>query len=138
MSVDEGSDLSPQSRRRDRRRRENVEGGRQTRHEVRVSPEEEGILLRLALAQQVTIPRLLVESALASEMVETTTERKQAMAELFAMHRLLAGIANNVNQIAKATNATREVQPATVQTLAKVREVADRIDQAIDALTIRA
>lgn len=138
MSIEESHDAANRAHRSARRRRENVAGGRSSRHEVRVSPEEEGILLRLALAQNVTIPRLLVESALASETIETATDRKQVIASLFAMHRLLAGIANNVNQIAKATNATHEVQPATVQTLAKVREVAERIDETIDALSIRA
>jgi hypothetical protein len=127
---------SPERRRFSRRRRENVEGGRQHVHKVKVSPEEEGKLARLAGAQHVTIPRLLVESALASESSETPTQRRQAMAELFALHRLLAAVSNNVNQIARATNATGEVQPETAVTLAKVREVAVRIDEAIDGLAL--
>lgn len=135
MSV-EGPDESPRPRRDQRRRRANVEGGRQFRHEVKVSPEEEGALLRLALAQNVTVPRLLVESALATETGQTVTERREVLAELFAVHRLLAVNSNNVNQIARATNATHEVQPATVQTLAKLREVADRVDQVIERLSL--
>lgn len=118
-----------------RRRRANVEGGRQHEHKVRVSPEEEGMLLRLAEAQHVTVPRLLVESALASG-AETATERRQAIAELFGVHRLLAAISNNVNQIAKATNTTGEVQAETAATLGKVREVAERVDDAIDGLSL--
>lgn len=118
-----------------RRRRANVSGGRQHRHEVKVTPEEEGMLLRLAEAQHVTIPRLLVESALASETSETPTERKRAMAELFGMHRLLAALSNNVNQIARATNATGELRAELRATLAKVRETAGRIDQAIDEMS---
>lgn len=93
------------------------------------------MLLRLAKAQRVTVPRLLVESALAAD-AETPTERRHAMAELFAMHRLLAAISNNVNQIAKATNATGEVQEETAVTLAKVRDTAQRIDTAIDGLSL--
>lgn len=131
-----GDEQTPTGRLFARRRRANVEGGRQHHHKVKVTPEEEGMLLRLAEAQHVTIPRLLVESALASEASETPTERKQAMAELFALHRLLAAISNNVNQIARHANATGEVQPATVSTLAKVREVAERIDAAIDGLSL--
>ena len=130
------SEEAPKGRLFARRRRANVDGGRQHRHEVKVSPEEEGMLLRLAEAQHVTIPRLLVESALASATSETPTERRNAMAELFALHRLLAAVSNNVNQIAKATNATGELQPETVTTLAKVREVAERIDEAIDGLSL--
>lgn len=129
-----GDEQTPTGRLFARRRRANVDGGRQHHHKVKVTPEEEGMLLRLAKAQHVTIPRLLVESALASESSETPTQRKQAMVELFALHRLLAAISNNVNQIARHANATGEVEPATVSTLAKVREVAERIDAAIDGL----
>ena len=101
-----------------------------------MSPEEEGMLLRLAAEQGVTVPRLLVESALAAEAGETPSERRNAMAELFALHRLLASISNNVNQMAKATNATGEVQTELGATLSAVRRTAERIDQAIDGLSL--
>ncbi|TDE88144.1 plasmid mobilization relaxosome protein MobC [Occultella glacieicola] len=127
---------SPGGRRFTRRRRANAPGGRQHRHEVKVTPEEEAVLLRLALAQEVTVPRLLVESALASETGETATERRNAIAELFRAHRLLAAISNNVNQMAKATNATGEVQEDLVETLRAVRRTAGRIDEAIDGLSL--
>lgn len=105
-------------------------------HKVRVSPEEEGLLLRLALAQNVSVPRLLVESAIASERGgETATERRDTLASLFGIHRLLGAVSNNVNQIAKATNATGEIQDELAATLAAVRRTADRIDGAIDALS---
>lgn len=119
-----------------RRRRANVDGGRQHRHEVKVSPEEEGMLLRIAAAQHVTIPRLLVESALSSATSVTPTERRNAMAELFAIHRLLAAVSNNVNQMARVTNATGEVQSELSVTLAAVRRTAERIDAAIDGLSL--
>ncbi|WP_422117700.1 plasmid mobilization relaxosome protein MobC [Brachybacterium sp. UNK5269] len=117
-----------------RRRRANVDGGRQHFHKVGVSAEEEGALARLALEQNVTIPRLLVESALSLDRRETPTERKQAAAELFKLHRLLAAISNNVNQIARATNATGEVQDEMRATLDAVRRTAARIDDAVDRL----
>lgn len=119
-----------------RRRRANVAGGRQHKHEVKVSPEEEARLLRLAAKHRVSVPRLLVESTLA-EVGETPTERRNAIASLFGLHRLLASIANNVNQMAKATNATGEVQADMRATLAAVRRTADRIDQAVDGLSRR-
>lgn len=125
---------APKGRQLARRRRANVEGGRPHRHEVKVSPEEEGVLLRLAAEQRVTVPRLLVESAL-STGTETPSERRNAMAELFALHRLLASISNNVNQIAKATNATGELQDELGATLAAVRRTAERIDSAVDSLS---
>jgi hypothetical protein len=121
-------------RRLARRRRANVAGGRQHSHRVLVTPEEEARLLQLAEAQRVSVPRLLVESALSAASSETPTERRNAIAELFAIHRLLAAVSNNVNQIAKATNATGAVQSETVATLQAVRRVAGRIDDAIDGL----
>ncbi len=126
---------SPGGRLFARRRRANVVGGRQHRHEVKVTPEEEALLLQLALAQQVTVPRLLIESALASSAGETPSERRNAMVELFGIHRLLAAVSNNVNQIAKATNATGEVHEDLVQTLRAVRRTAQRVDDAIDGLS---
>ena len=120
----------------ERRRRANAPGGRRHKHEVKVTPEEEGRLLRLALAQRVTIPRLLVETTLASETGETVTERRNAIGKLFELHRLLAAVSNNVNQIAKATNAPGQRQAETDATLAAVRRVAERIDAAVDELSL--
>lgn len=127
---------APDDRLLKRRRRANVAGGRLHQHKVKVTPEEEGVLLRLAEAQRVTVPRLLVESTLAAASGETPTERRDAIAELFRLHRLLAAISNNVNQIAKATNATGEVHDELVATLRAVRRTAERIDGAIDGLAL--
>lgn len=132
----EVSDEAPTSRLFSRRRRSNVKGGRQRKHEVWVSAEEEGVLSRLAAAQHVTIPRLLIESAVSSEAGETPTERRAAMAELFTLHRLLAAISNNVNQQTRAANATGRIEAEMRATLAKVRETAEHIDAAIDRLSL--
>lgn len=132
-SPEESGSSSPRARAQRRRRRANVTGGRQHKHEVKVTPEEEARLLTLASAQRVSIPRLLVESALASGG-ETPTEKREALAELFAVHRVLAGLANNVNQIAKATNATGEVQADTAASLDALRRTSQRLDTVIDRL----
>ena len=124
---------SPKARRVVRRRRANVPGGRHHSHRVMVTPEEEALLLQRAEEHRVTVPRLLIESALAPTG-ETPTERRNAVVELFAVHRLLAGIANNVNQMARATNVTGEVQAEMVATLRAVRRTAERIDTAVDVL----
>lgn len=86
-----------------RRRRANVEGGRKHKHEVKVTPSEEAALKGLAFEQGVTIPRLLVESALA-QSTTTITERRQLGFELSEVRRLLASISNNTNQLAKFAN----------------------------------
>lgn len=117
-----------------RRRRANVAGGRRFEHKVKVTAEEEGVLLRLAEAQHVTVPRLLVEAALSVGSGETPTSRRDAVINLFRLYRLLASISNNLNQIAKATNATGEVHDELVETLRAVRRTAGRIDEALDGL----
>ena len=119
-----------------RRRRANYVGGRQHRHEVKVSPEEEGMLLRLAATQGVSVPRLLVESALAQDRGETMAERRNTLAELFALHRLLASVANNVNQIAHVANTNRQVPVETGRVLDEVRVVARQVSTVIDELSL--
>ena len=61
--------------------------------------------MELARAQRVTVPRLLVEAALARGG-ETPTQRRHAMVALFGLRRSLAGLATNVNQLAAQANAT--------------------------------
>ncbi len=59
----------------------------------------------------VSVPRLLVESALHG--ARTPTERRLEIAELFEVRRLLATVANNVNQLARTANITGQVPTAT-------------------------
>lgn len=130
------SESRPAGRVFGRRRRANVAGGRQHRHEVKVSPEEEALLVQLALAQGVTVPRLLVESALSAQG-ETPTARREAMAELFAVRRLLAAVSNNVNQLAKQANSGDGFPAEAVAVLPAIRRVVLRIDATLDGLAAR-
>lgn len=125
---------APPVRRRFGRRRANAPGGRQHSHRVLVTPEEEARLARLAAAGRVTVPRLLVEAALAGSG-ESATVRRDAIAELFAVHRLLAAVSNNVNQIARHANASGELSADAAAALAAVRRVAGRIDGVMDRLS---
>lgn len=116
-----------------RRRRANEPGGRQHSHRVKVTPEEEAVLVQLALAQGVTVPRLLVEAA-TSRSGESSTERRAAIAELLAVRRLLAAVSNNVNQLAKHANSGEEFPEEAAMTVRAVRRLVPRIDAAADAL----
>ncbi|HEY9411760.1 MAG TPA: plasmid mobilization relaxosome protein MobC [Jiangellaceae bacterium] len=120
-----------------RRRRANVVGGREHWHRVKVSAEEHERLAQLAEQHGVSVPRLLVEAALSDDASETPTQRRQAMIELFAIHRLLAAVSVNINQIAKSTNATGEFRVEATHTLQAVRNVAGPINAAIDDLSGR-
>ncbi len=116
-----------------RRRRANVAGGRKHSHRVLVTEFEEARLAQLAEAQRVSVPRLLIEAALAGAG-ETSTRRREAMVELFAIRRALAGTANNVNQLARAAN-TGERAPFDVhRVLGELDERLHSVDAAIDGL----
>lgn len=116
-----------------RQRRANVPGGRERTgrsHRVYVSEDEAVRLAKRAAEQRVTVPRLLVESALSD--VETPTERRAAIAELFALRRSLAGMANNVNQLARAANTNGRAPVGTGAALEGIVRAVERIDAAID------
>ena len=91
------------------------------------------MLVQLALAQRVTVPRLLVEAAM-SRSGESTTERRAVIAELLAVRRLLAAVSNNVNQLARHANSGDEFPEEAAATLQAVRRLVPRIDAAADAL----
>lgn len=119
-------------------RRRRVEGGRHHRHVVRVTPEEEAQLLALALRYRVSVPKLLVDSALAGgneAAASNASVRHALITELFGLHRLLANVANNVNQMTKALHATGELPPQTGEVLAAARRTAEKIDDVIDGLS---
>lgn len=134
--MTEETQTTPKLPSRRRSRRKNVAGGRTIPHKVMVSPGEESMLAARASAARVTIPRLLVEAALANTG-ETSTQRADLAAAMFASYRMLASLANNINQIAKATNSTREAQPDTAAALAAVRRAAFRLERVLDGFETR-
>jgi len=122
-------------RRLRRERRENVQGGRLVRHVVKVTPEEESALLAKAQSARVTVVRLMVESALA-DRGETATNRHELAVQLFGAFRLLSALSNNINQMAKATNATGDLPKDLAVTLAEVRRLAMRIDGILEGFAV--
>lgn len=116
-----------------RRRRENTPAGTKKRRDLWVTVEEEAALVARAEREKVTVPNLLISSALADDR-ETPTERRAAMAELMAVHTLLARTANNINQLARQANATDEFPAEARESLRFMRGVAMRIDRAIEGL----
>ena len=76
--------------------------------QVTLTEEEQRELRERAGRLGVSVPRLLVESALSG--VETPAERRAWLAELFELRRLLATVANNVNQLAKVANTSGELR----------------------------
>lgn len=134
-SVVEGAERGALARRQVRRRR--VDGGRRHRHVVRVTPDEEGELLALALRYHVSVPKLLVDSALAggsAAAASNASVRHELLAELFGVHRALGAVGNNLNQLTRAANATGELGQELEHTLAAVRRQLVRLDETLDGL----
>lgn len=122
-----------------RRRREHVPGGRRHAHLVKVSPEEEGALCARAGRLGVSVPRLLVESALSEgggvdveRRAREDEARKEMLLGLFALRRAVGAIGVNLNQIAKATNATGEIEETLVPAVAHLRTVLRRLGVFMD------
>ena len=116
-----------------RKRRANAAGGREKSYRVYVTEAEDARLVARAEAEQVTVPRLLFESAMASRL-ETSTERKRVIAELFRVSRQMAGVATNVNQLARYANAEGTFPEDAVFVMGEYRKLAVRVEDLIDRL----
>ncbi|HEX3825681.1 MAG TPA: plasmid mobilization relaxosome protein MobC [Sporichthyaceae bacterium] len=133
MGVEAVSAGGPRAVGRSGRRRANVAGGRDRRHYVKVSAGEEARLVELASARGITVARLLVESALAGG-AESAGAAAAVAAELAVLSRAVGRVGVNVNQIARVTNATGEVQDATTAALRAVEVVAARLGAVLAGL----
>jgi hypothetical protein len=80
---------------------------RRVYQQITLSGDEQQRLRERAAGLGVSVPRLLVESALSG--LETPVERRAWVAELFELRRLLATVANNINQLAKVANTSGEL-----------------------------
>jgi hypothetical protein len=118
-----------------RRRQANRTGGRSVRQEVKLTPEESAALRLRAAKLGISVPRLLVESALAER--ETATEHREQMAELFALRRLGAAIGNNVNQLARKANIDDEFPAEAAPVLDQISRLMVRIDATLNTLAGR-
>jgi len=106
------------------------------RRVVKLTVEQNLALQLMADEAGVSVPRLLVESTLAQSRRETATERRELITLLFQLQRGLAAAGNNVNQIARATNATGEIQGELDASLDHLRATVARIDEALESLKI--
>ena len=116
-----------------RQRRANAAVPRDRRYIVKVSAAEDAELCARAELSGVTVSRLLFESAMVAGVV-TDADRKAVVAEFFAIRRVMAGAANNVNQVAKYAN-TEGVFPAeAAEVVAEYRLMVPRLRAVLDRL----
>ncbi len=100
-------------------------------HKVKVTPEQEERLILRAAERRITVARLLVESGLAGG-ADAAKAKSELAGELFRISRLLGKVGVNINQIARATNASLEAQPETGGALQAVGRVCARIETLLD------
>jgi hypothetical protein len=100
---------------------------------VKVTAEQEARLVELAAARGFTVARLLVEATLAGGAGNSARDA-MVVEELLAVGRLLGRVGVNVNQIARATNATAEVQPGTSAALEALTRVCARLERLISEM----
>ena len=117
----------PDARPKGRVRRGREPEPRRVYQQVTLTEVEREQLRARASELGVSVPRLMVESALSG--VETPTDRKQQIAELFEVRRLLATVANNVNQLARSANISGQVdaEQRLERTLGEVDELLVRM-----------
>ncbi|GGI42704.1 hypothetical protein GCM10010988_40370 [Cnuibacter physcomitrellae] len=116
-----------------RSRRENSESPRDKRYVVYVNAEEQAALeARAVVAGGITVPRLLVESAMNAN-VQTRSDVRKFIAGVFELQDGLAAIGNNVNQIAKYANTERVYPSDAEATFEEVRRVARLIEATVQS-----
>lgn len=96
-------------------------------------PDERLALEARAAVLQVTVPRLLIESALTPN-VRTDTEWKKVAADIFELRRLMGTVANNVNQLARYANEEGVFPADAAAVVAEYRVMVRRLDDAVRAL----
>jgi hypothetical protein len=113
-------------------RRHRVEGGRQRVVKFRFTDAEYEALGARAAEAGVSVPRLLIASALTRRQA-TTAAPSALAAELAGLRRLVANLANNINQIARKLNAGGWPDASISPAADAVQRTMRRLDAALAA-----
>ena len=120
-----------------RKRQPNAAGARSVRRDVKLTVEQDLALQVMADELGVSVPRLLVESTLAQSRGETAAERRELITALFMVQRSVAAVGNNLNQIARAANATGEVDASLGAVIEHISGSMKSLDEAIASLSFK-
>ncbi|MBA4864046.1 MobC family plasmid mobilization relaxosome protein [Streptomyces sp. PSKA54] len=109
---------------------------------VRVNDDEHAEITSAARVRAVTTAHFLATAGLAAARgttnLEPNEQRDAAVDELAALRAQLARVGNNLNQLARSANSGAIPHPDELtRTLAWLRRVVHRIDQAADTLVTR-
>lgn len=132
MDEQETDRTSPAVPRGQRQRRWSG-GERPFKHKVALTPDQQEQVVFKAAIRGITIPNLLVQSALAGG-AEAAAQHAAFRDELLRITRLMGKVSNNINQLARVANATHQLEPETAATLEAHVCVLERLESFIDAL----
>lgn len=119
-----------------RRRRANVPGGRGGRFVVKVSPEEEALLVaRAKMAGGISVQRLMVTAVLSDGSVRSVDfeTRRQAWAQACEVRNAIAALGVNMNQIARQANTDQDIPADFAPATAAVTRAMARVLEAFEA-----
>jgi Bacterial mobilisation protein (MobC) len=116
-------------------RRRRVQGGRPIAVKIRLTDTEYAAVTARACGARVSIQRFLTDCALTRP--HPVAVPSALTAELAALRRLSANLANNINQIARKLNSGGSPDASIGPALDAVRRTMDRLDQALSAVTAR-
>ncbi len=97
---------------------------------VRLTDREYEAVLARALAAELTVPSYLALCGMRPEGV-AAADVKSSLTNARGARRVLAGVANNLNQLTAKLHATGEADPALPAVIAAVERIATRVDEAI-------
>jgi hypothetical protein len=117
-----------------RRQRQGNAPARRHRHVVKLTDNQERALTGRAERANMTPVRFLVESALAAEVGLTWEERRQWLTALMGIQRVVAGIGNNTNQVAKILNSDGDSDYDLAAVAANAYRVLSRVDEAVETI----
>lgn len=109
--------------------------GQPVRVQVSMSESERAQLLALEQRTGMSPSALMVEAVFGSADPVAIQLRQSQLSELLQMRRLMATIANNVNQIARHANSTGELLPETAETVRQAREFGEEVLAKIEELS---
>jgi Bacterial mobilisation protein (MobC) len=110
-------------------RRHRVEGGRRRELKIRFTEAELDAITARAADAHVSVQRFMVGSALARRAQPAVPV--QLAAEVASLKRLIANLANNINQIARRLNSGGAPDAGLTATADSVRRAMNRLDIAI-------
>lgn len=111
-------------------RQRRLDGGRPHKYTVRLSDEEQRRIEDRARAAGVSVPRMLVEAAVASG-VQSTSERRALVVELCGARRLVAAAGNHLHELVRVSEAAGQVPSELASTLDATARVIGCLEAAV-------